>query len=150
MGMQTKTIPGPVLEFPPEPQAWMNPILTPESAAVFASSWLAAWNARDLDRILNHYADDIEFISPFVRRLLNCKRDGVYGIVALRAYFARALNAYPDLQFVLRRAYCGVQSVVLEYESVSGLLAGEVMEFNDVGLMCRVRAHYAAEIHRPA
>src|SRR5262249_597800 len=118
-----KTFSGSVLsrverpEFSPEPQAWRHPVLTPESATAFASSWLAAWNAHDLDRILSHYADDVEFISPFVRRLLGCKRDGVYGIAGLRACFARALKAYTDLRFTLRCAYWGVQSLVLEYQS---------------------------------
>jgi len=26
-----------------------------------AEDWAAAWNARDLDRIIAHYADDVEF-----------------------------------------------------------------------------------------
>src|SRR5262245_9505053 len=120
----------------------MNLILTPESAATYASSWIEAWNTRDLDRILGHYAHDVEFVSPFVGRLLDGKCDRVCGRAALRTYFARALNVYPDLRFALQRAYCGVQSPVLEYQSVSSFLAAEVMEFNDVGLVCRVHAHY--------
>lgn len=122
----------------------MTPILTPKSAALFADGWIQAWNTRDLGRIIGHYADDIVFMSPFVGRLMDGVSDKVRGLEALRIYFVMALNAYPDLRFVLQRTYCGGQSVVLEYQSVSNLLAAEVMEFNDLGLVCRARVHYAA------
>ena len=113
-------------------------------AVDFAAEWIAAWNARDLDRILKHYARDIEFTSPFVSQLLHNHGNTLRGIALLRVYFSRALNAYPDLRFVARRVYSGAQSMVLEYESVANLLAAEMMEFNDAGLVCRVRAHYTA------
>lgn len=121
-----------------------NFLFTPESATVFASEWIEAWNMRDLDLILSHYSWDVELVSPLVRRLLDGQRDRVHGLAALRTYFALGLNAYPDLRFILRRTYCGVQSLVVEYESVSNLLTAELMEFNEVGLVCRVRAHYIA------
>ena len=127
----------------PQTTSSTNRVLTPDSAAGFASDWIEAWNTRDLDRILNHYADDVVLTSPFVRRLIGGKSDTVCGIAALRAYFARGLNTCPDLRFVLRRTYCGIQSLVLEYQSVSNLLTVELMEFNRFGLVCRVCAHYA-------
>jgi ketosteroid isomerase-like protein len=34
---------------------------TPEKAAQLASDWLEAWNAHDLDRILAHYSETVEF-----------------------------------------------------------------------------------------
>ena len=117
---------------------------TEKFAVDFAAEWIAAWNARDLDRILKHYARDIEFTSPFVGRLLPSNRNTLRGIALLRIYFSRALNAYPDLRFVVRRVYSGTQSLVIEYESVANLLAAEMMEFNDAGLVCQVHAHYSA------
>src|SRR5258706_165789 len=36
-----------------------------------AQEWIAAWNAHDLERILDYYADDVELISPFVPRLMS-------------------------------------------------------------------------------
>ncbi len=132
----------------PQTTSSTNRVLTHESAAVFASEWIEAWNTRDLDRIISHYADDVVLVSPFVRRLMGGIDDRVRGVAALRAYFARGLNAYPDLRFVLRRTYCGVQSLVLEYQSVSNLLTAELMEFNDSGLVYRVGAHYVAANRR--
>jgi len=34
----------------------MNAFFSEQIAADFAAKWIAAWNARDLDRILKHYA----------------------------------------------------------------------------------------------
>jgi len=122
----------------------MNSPITPELAAAFASQWIEAWNARDLDRILKHFARDVEFSSPFVSRILGRNENTVRGIAVLRVYFSRALNAYRDLKFVARRVYFGAQSLVIEYQSIEGRLAAEMIEFNETGLVVRVRAHYAA------
>ncbi len=108
----------------------------------FARDWVSAWNAHDLERILAEYADDVELSSPFVRRLMGGNDDVVRGKAALRAYFARGLQAFPMLQFELVRVYGGVRSCVLEYHSVNGRRSGELMEFDAAGKVCRVLAHY--------
>ena len=36
----------------------MNAFFSEQIAVDFAAKWIAAWNARDLDRILKHYAFD--------------------------------------------------------------------------------------------
>ena len=87
----------------------------------------------------------MEFTSPFVNRLLKRNESTLRGAAALRVYFRKALKAYPNLCFVLGRVYVGVGSLVIVYQSVSNLLAAEVMQFNDAGLVCRVFAHYAVE-----
>ena len=124
----------------------MNEALTPQAGADFARDWIDAWNSRDLERILKHYSDEIDFASPFVPRLLGGTSEQVRGMVALREYFARALKAYPELRFDLRGIYLGVRSVVLEYQSVSNRAAAEMMEFDEAGLICRVRAHYSIPV----
>src|SRR4051812_9046528 len=96
----------------------------------FAADWIAAWNRRDLDAILCHYADDVVFTSPFVARLTGDPAGTVRGKEALRAYFAAGLARFPDLRFRLRHALPGVNSVVLVYDSVEGLLAAEAFEFD--------------------
>ena len=35
-----------------------------EEREKFAREWLRAWNERDLDRILSHYTEDVQFQSP--------------------------------------------------------------------------------------
>src|SRR6478672_3493797 len=105
-------------------------MLTAERAEVLAREWITAWNAHDLDAILQHYADDVAFTSPFVARLVGPGQDTVHGTAALRDYFARGLAAYPDLRFDLRAVLVGVDSVTLYYASVGGRLAAEVMQLD--------------------
>ncbi len=110
----------------------------------FAEQWLAAWNAHDLDGIVSHYAEDVEFCSPLVEKLLGEPAGVVRGKAALREYFARGLASYPDLHFELIAVLDGVTSTVIHYRSVRGLLAAEFCAFDSAGRVQRVHCHYAA------
>jgi hypothetical protein len=121
-------------------------LVTEEFAADFAHKWIAAWNARDIERLLSHYANETELTSPFVSKILHYEGNTLRGLVVLRVYFIRALNAYPDLKLVLQRAYPGCGSLTIQYQSIWGKLASETMEFNDKGLVTRSLVHYAARI----
>jgi ketosteroid isomerase-like protein len=118
--------------------------MTPEQTAAFAREWIEAWNSHDLDRILSHYAGEVEFISPFAVALAGASDGMIHGSEALRAYFSRALDAYPDLHFEFRSAASGVNSLALHYRSVGGREATEVMELDADGKVRRVLAHYSS------
>lgn len=117
--------------------------MTKERAESFARDWIAAWNAHDLDRILSHYSDDVVFSSPFAVELADAPDGIVRGTSELRAYFARGLEAYPDLHFEPIAALPGAGSVALHYRSVGGREAIEVMELGEDGLVSRVAVHYS-------
>ncbi len=117
--------------------------MTEADAQTFAVGWIEAWNSRDLERILRHYADDIEVTSPFVETVFGRGEDTVRGKDDLRGYWGPMLTRYPDLHFVLYRAYAGVRSVVLHYQSIQGLIGTECMELDVDGKVRRVQAHYA-------
>ena len=110
-----------------------------------AQEWIAAWNEHDLEQILKHYADDVEFHSPFASKLTGRSSGTIQGKAALRDYFKRALDAYPTLHFEFLCLYAGVRSYVLEYRSVNNLIAAEVLEFNPSGKIQKVLAHYHDE-----
>lgn len=111
-------------------------------ASQLAQAWFAAWNNHDLDAILSHYAEDVEFQSPFITKLLDEPSGKITGKVALRDYFAKGLQAYPDLHFEPIQTLFGLDSLVLYYRSVNQLLAAELMVLNDQGLVIQVKAHY--------
>lgn len=117
--------------------------MTEAEAQEFALEWIAAWNSHDLERILAHYAEDVEVTSPLVESVLGPGKVTVRGKAGLRAYWGTALERYPELRFTLYRAYAGARSVVLHYRSVQGLIGAECMEFDDSGQVRRVLAHYA-------
>jgi hypothetical protein len=87
--------------------------MTEAQAQEFAIEWIAAWNSHDLERILGHYADDVEVTSPLVETVK------------------------------LFRAYAGPRSLVLHYRSVQGLIGAECLELDGHGRIRRVLAHYA-------
>ena len=117
-------------------------MLSRADAQHFADEWIAAWNSHDLDRILAHYTEDIEFTSPFIVKILNDPSGTLRGRDKLRAYFGRALAAYPELHFELHRVCTSVASVVLEYTSINGLHAAEAMMLTEEGKVRKVWAHY--------
>jgi ketosteroid isomerase-like protein len=116
--------------------------VTAAEAEEFAREWIAAWNSHDLEAILSHYAEDVEFFSPFVIALMGREDGVVRGREDLHDYFSRGLPAYPDLHFVHHETLAGVASVAIRYTSVGGREAVEVMELDEDGLVTRVTAHY--------
>jgi hypothetical protein len=118
--------------------------MTDEEALRIARGWIAAWNSHDIDRILSHYSDTIELTSPFVSQILGAGINVVSGKAALREYFLRGLEAFPDLKFDLWGAYPGHDSLVIHYQSVRGLGAAEFIRIDGRGRVSLVVAHYAA------
>jgi ketosteroid isomerase-like protein len=110
----------------------------------FASDWIQAWNRRDLESLLSHYADDVEFRSPLAARLMDDPSGTVRGKKNLREYFGKALAAFPgDLAIELLGVYQGVDSVIVHFQ-VRGRRGAEVMEMNGDGLVRRAMAHSQA------
>ena len=107
----------------------------------FASDWIGAWNARDLDRIVSHYREDVVSGSPFAARA-GAPGGVIRGLPALREYFGRALQTFPELYFEPIGALPGIGSVALHYHSVEGREAIEVMELDPDHRVRRVTAHY--------
>ena len=59
--------------------------MTEADAQRFAVEWIEAWNSRDLDRILNHYADEVEVTSPFVETVFGPGKKTIKGKLAYQA-----------------------------------------------------------------
>src|SRR6187399_1447629 len=117
-------------------------MITTDEARELARDWIEAWNCRDLERILAHYADDVVFSSPFIEKIGTNPSGAVLGREALLAYFKAALAKYPTLTFRLHVVLRGINSVTLIYESVSGLLAAETMILNHRHQVSCVLAQY--------
>jgi predicted ester cyclase len=90
-----------------------------------------------------HYASDVVLTSPIAASLLGDPSGTVRGNEALRKYFKRALEAYPDVRFELLDVMWGMSSVVLYYVNQKGTKVGEFMEL-DGDKVRRVVANYNA------
>ena len=117
-------------------------MLTEEKARLLAAHWVRAWNSHDLVEILSHYAEDVVLVSPVAAKILNDPLGTVKGKGALRAYFKKGLEAYPNLKFDLLDTMWGLSSIVLYYVNQKGTKTAEFMEFDSYGKVVRVVANY--------
>jgi len=123
--------------------------MTEASARLFAQAWVDAWNRRDVEAVLAHFADDAVFISPKAERFVGSAR--VEGKAALRAYWQTALSHIQSLEFRLEEALWGARSQTLSVVYTSSLdrqppVRGvELMQFRE-GRIVRGEATYGAAV----
>lgn len=110
----------------------------------FAEHWVSAWNAHDLDAVLNSFSDSVVFTSPVAMLILeDC--DGILrGKAALRAYWEAGLRRIADLRLDLLALYVGVDTLVLNYRDQRGGLVNEVLRFEG-GLVVEGHGTYLSE-----
>ncbi|MGO9660826.1 MAG: nuclear transport factor 2 family protein [Acidimicrobiales bacterium] len=101
-----------------------------QEAHEFVDAWLQAWNDHDLDRVLDHFSDDVVFTSPVAAQLLAGSEGVVRGKAALRVYWSEGLRRLPDLHFELVGVYVGVDVLVINYRNQRGNLVNEVLVFD--------------------
>jgi ketosteroid isomerase-like protein len=114
--------------------------MTDDQAQGFAKEWVAAWNERDLERVLSHYAEDIVFLSLLAQKVVGNGR--VAGIGALRAYWGQALRAQPNIHFDLVDVYAGHDCLTILYRNHRGQQVTETLEFGPDGKVVRSFACY--------
>ena len=110
----------------------------------FASEWVEAWNARDLERVLSHYSSDIEFSSPFIVKVVGEPSGRLHGKDAVQAYWTKALARLPALNFKLINVAFGMNSIVINYEREDGRYTSEWFEFGRDGKVLKSAAHYGS------
>lgn len=111
-------------------------------AHAFATEWLEAWNAHDLERVLRHYAEDVELVSPRAAQVVPECGGVVRGKHALRAYWTKAMGAAPNLRFELDTVFTTVSGATLLYRDHRGQRVSEMFLWNAEGKVVRtVVAH---------
>jgi len=119
-------------------------VIEPEVARAFAAEWIAAWNAHDIERILEHYAEDVQFSSPFVASIAGVPSGTLAGTPDLRAYWTKALQMLPNLRFTLIEVLAGVDAVTLYYRGHRGTVA-ETFQLDVEGRVRVATACYGLE-----
>jgi hypothetical protein len=115
-----------------------------ETANRLAQAWIDAWNAHDLDAIMEHYAENVEFWTPNIVKLLGIAEGRLVGKAALRAYFARGLAASPNLHFTLLQVLPGADSMTIYFRRMDNSEVAEVTVLDADGHAVQVRVHYSA------
>lgn len=101
-----------------------------QQAKRFATSWAQAWNAHDVDAVLEHVSEDAEFSSPVAAWLLDDSDGVLRGKSAIRDYWRRGVELIPDLHFEIVGVYVGLSTLVINYRNQKGGLVNEVLIFD--------------------
>ena len=117
---------------------------TEADTPAFAREWIAAWNSHDLEAILSHHDSNVVLISPVAAKILGDPSGTVSGIAALRNYFKKGLELFPELRFELFDVMFGLSSIILCYKNQKGTKSAEFMEFGKNRKVIRVVANYSA------
>ena len=117
-------------------------MITKEFASHFAQEWIEAWNAHDLDRILEHYSDDFEMTSPLIVSSMSVASGTLKGKQNIREYWAKGLSRFPDLNFKLDQATYSIDTIALYYDAILGRKAIEWFLFDEHGKVIKSNAHY--------
>ena len=91
------------------------------SAQQFATRWAQQWNQLDVEAVLGHFHDDVEFISPTALAVTGSAV--VRGKSALRAYWKSALARVTSLHFTVDRVLWDPQSrelAIIYTEEING------------------------------
>ena len=112
--------------------------MTRERAAAFAADWAAAWNARDVERVLGMFSDEVIFVSPTALAVVGTAT--VRGKAALRAYWTHALSRITSLRFTIHRVVWDPQAreLAIVYRSdINGApkQVSENLKFGEDGLV---------------
>jgi NAD(P)H-dependent FMN reductase/ketosteroid isomerase-like protein len=99
-------------------------------AVEFAARWERDWNAHDLDALLAHFAEDVEFTSPVAAQLLPDGDGVIRGRETLRAYWSYALQLLPDLHFTVEDVYTGLDTIAINYRNHAGNRVCELLRFD--------------------
>jgi hypothetical protein len=112
-------------------------------AARFARHWVKAWNGRDLELLLAHYAEDVEITSPLIAEVTGDPRNSLRGKPAIAAYWREALTRFPDLRFELSGVCSLLDGLAIHFRTTRGRPACEVLTL-DSGRFVTSAAHYIA------
>jgi ketosteroid isomerase-like protein len=120
--------------------------MSAEQLNKIAMEWFDAFNAKDLERLLDLYHDDALHYSPKLKVRQPETKGLIQGKNTLRAWWKDAFSRLPDLRYEVVRLTPFEDRVFMEYKRhVSGeeeLYVGEMLEMKD-GLIAKSAVFHA-------
>ena len=122
--------------------------MTHDDARTFAEDWAAAWNERDVERVLSHFDENVSFTSPTARAVMGAAT--VRGKPALREYWNTALARVESLRFTVDRVSwdAATRELAIVYDSeINGRRrrVSENLIFGPNGLVVRAEVFHGVE-----
>ena len=117
------------------------------TVAALERHWADGWNGEDTDLIVEPFAADIVFSSPYVSRLVGDPSiTTIVGFDAVRQYVADSfVRATPGIRYTLDRTYVGTDSIVLIYtvhHPTGDKPGADTMRLDADGRVVEWRCHY--------
>jgi ketosteroid isomerase-like protein len=107
--------------------------------------WIEAWNSKDLDRVMQHYASSVVFEANTVVRRWN-RSDGIlHGVDELREHFRMGLEIAPALHFELEEVFTAPSGYAALYRRDNGNRVLDVVELNESWKAAAVKAFYLGQ-----
>lgn len=101
-----------------------------EWARRFAEDWIESWNSHDMERILSHYSDNFEMISPLILERMGIREGKIKGKDAVREYWLPGLSFQPPLKLELIDVFVGISELTVYYRSIGRRLVVETLFMN--------------------
>ena len=117
-------------------------MIAPKEARQYAEQWIDSWNSHDIDRIMSFYADSICHITPKLTMLFGSASHAIKDKQALRDYFTSTLKRSPELHFTLRDVFAGAESIVICFDSTTGIYVAVVLILDEQMKVTQYMAHY--------
>ena len=105
---------------------------------------IAAWNSRDLERVLTLYAENSEMTSHKIQALGFDSSGTLEGKAKIRIYWAKALTLLPDLHFTLIDIFVSPDSIVVVYANERGAKICEYLRLDAAGKIVQGSANHLA------
>src|SRR5215467_15743496 len=108
---------------------------------MLARDWLTAWNSKDIDRLMRHYHDEIEFYSPNVVKRWSKPGGKLLGKDAVRSHLLKGFEDANHIQFHLLGILEGIDGIIIVYKKGIKGMGADLVNLDDEGKVIRVMAN---------
>jgi hypothetical protein len=105
---------------------------------------MSSSSEQELEKIISHYAEQLEFKSPLVVERYSDPDGIIYDREKLKEYFLIGLTNNPALSFKLNRVLLGVNCLTLYYQNARGGETADLFEFDKNNKVIRSVSCYSS------
>jgi ketosteroid isomerase-like protein len=116
-----------------------------EKVQSLVEDWIDAWNSRDLDRIMRHYAPSVVFEASTVVHRWGRPDGTLRGVDELREHFRKGLEIAPNLHFELEEVFTAPSGYAAFYRRDNGNRVLDVVEMDNSSKATKVKAFYLSK-----
>jgi ketosteroid isomerase-like protein len=108
---------------------------------VAAKDWIMAWNSGNIEKILDHYTDDVILYSAAAKRRWNSADGKLIGKSAVENHFRKAFEEVPGMRLEFVKLLTGTEGMVLIYKRETGMMTADFILFGDNDKIKEVRVY---------